>query len=226
MAQQKSINESDPLLLPLIGSDEDERERFSEELSNLVDRIVKKQKFANGTDVEDLRQDALLSILEQTKDEKLEKKPIANIFGYAVTSAINLCRKTFRKKDVEGISLDDEAYNTSSLRGVAAEAEQEIEILSREILQTIWDKAESELSKQQLWIFLLDDKNMYERLVSGVVSLQRLADALDLSRETMLEIEKKLPLKDKELAELLEIKTDKVYQLRFQVNKWLKQIKI
>lgn len=225
MGQQKSINESDPLLLPLLGSDDDERERFSEELSHLVERIVKKQRFANGTDAEDIRQDALLSILEQTKDEKLEKKPITNIFGYAVTSTINLCRKTFRRKDTEAVSLDDETYSVLSLEAVAAEPEQEIEIRSREILQTIWNRAEKELSKQQLWVFLMDDKNIYERISSGVVSLKRLAGALDLSRENLLEIEKKLPLKDKELAELLGIKTDKVYQLRFQVNKWLKQFK-
>lgn len=195
------------------------RDRFNKELSDLVDKVIKSRPLAPGVDPEDVRQDTLLSLLERADTEDKKSSPINNILGYAVRSAVNACLRTFRRKNHQQIDLDDAT-------GPTVPAEQEIRVVDRDTLRAIWERAESELSLQQLTVFLLDKREVFERLSPGIVSRRRLADALGISGDRLVELRERLPMEDKELAGLLGVTTNRVHLLRYQVNCWLRRQKI
>lgn len=219
MAQRNSATPPDQHLPSPSDEGGPEQNRINKELSDLVDKVIKNRSLAPGVDPEDVRQDTLLSLLERAAAEEKKGSPIDNILGYAVRSAVNACLRTFRRKSPQQIDWDDTA-------GPTVPADQEIQVVDRDTLRTSWERAESELSLQQLTVFLLDKREVFERLSPSIVSRRRLADALGISGDRLIELRKRLPLEDKELAALLGVTTNRVHFLRYHVNSWLRRQKI
>jgi DNA-directed RNA polymerase specialized sigma24 family protein len=224
MSERDLAGNTDAHLLRTAGADGVEREQFPGDLPDLVGRVIRRQPLAPGVDAEDVRQDTLLAILERTAGEEPRGETINNIFGYAVRSAINACRKTFRRP-AQQVSLNDDDDPTATIQ-TAVRAEQEVRVINKEMLRVIWARAESELSRQQLAVLLLDKRDVFERLSPGIVSRRRLAEALDISGGRLIELRKRLPLEDKELAAYLGISSSRVHFLRYQVNGWLRRLKL